>query len=240
MDLKNKKPKCAAVIVAAGSGTRMGGPVPKQFIEVAGKPLMAHTLETFEASGVTDDIVIVTGEEYLDHVRRTIVQAYGFTKVRDVVPGGRTRCFSVRSGLEACPADTDFVFIHDAVRAMITGEIIERGLDAVMRHGSAVASIGSKDTVRITNEAGEVVSTPPRERVRSIQTPQIFDFGKLLRAYRLMKDEEMERFTDDGMVWEQYSGLPLMLYDGAPGNIKVTTPDDLIFAEKILGNKELS
>ena len=230
------KKKCSAIIVAAGSGTRMGGPVPKQFIELCGKPILAYTLETFEKSSVIDEVVIVTGSEWKDFCRDEIVTKYRCGKVSSIVAGGSTRCFSVLNGLKACRQDTDFVFIHDGVRAMISEDIIQRGYVEARKHESAVASIASTDTVRITDQAGNVILTPDRNSVRCMQTPQIFDFKKLYAAYLQMTDEEMRTFTDDAFVWERYRPEKLHLYEGSRDNIKITTPDDLVFAEKTLGH----
>ena len=232
-----RKNRCAAVIVAAGTGTRMGAPVPKQFIEIKGKPLLAYTLDVFERSDVTEDIVIVTGSDYKDHVSEEIVRKYGFRKVCAVVPGGETRCCSVFNGLAACPEKTDYVFIHDAVRSMITNDILERGLAEVLQYGSAVASVASVDTVRIADEEGNVVLTPDRKNVRCIQTPQIFSFPMLYKAYREMTKDQMRTFTDDAMVWEHYCAEKLHLYEGSRDNIKITTPEDLVLAERILSGK---
>ncbi len=226
---------CAAVIVAAGSGTRMGGPVPKQFLKISGKPVLAHTLLVFEKSPVIRDIVIVTGSGNVAYCAEEIGEKYGISKVIRTVAGGKTRCRSVMNGLIACRKDTDFVFIHDGVRPMITEDIIERGLSEAERNGSAVASVTTKDTVRITDDSGNVFSTPPRKNVRLIQTPQIFKYRELLSAYQKMTDAEMSAFTDDGMVWEKYAGERLHLYEGSAENIKITTPEDLEFAKRMLG-----
>lgn len=213
----------------------MGGPVPKQFIELCGKPILAYTLETFEKSKVIDEIVIVTGNEWKDFCRDEIVKKYRYEKVSSIVSGGSTRCFSVVNGLKACREDTDYVFIHDGVRAMISEDIIQRGCMEVQKHESAVASVVSTDTVRITDHEGNVIMTPDRNSVRCMQTPQIFDFKKLYEAYLRMTDEEMRSFTDDAFVWEHYRPEKLHLYEGSRDNIKITTPDDLVFAEKTLG-----
>ena len=235
--------KLTAVIVAGGSGKRMGAGIPKQYLELRGVPILVHTLRAFAAWKRLDEIVLVTAEEEMEFCRAEIIGRYGIPKVKAVVPGGRTRSASVYSGLLACP-DADYVFIQDAVRPFLTEELLERGYETVRRFGSAVCGMPAKDTVKIVSEEGVVRDTPARENVWIVQTPQIFS-GPLIRsAYQALIEAEGEAFsenagiTDDAMVLEKSGLAPVHMFRGDYANIKITTPDDMLTGEAILEKSE--
>lgn len=231
-----KKDKCTAVIAAAGSGRRMGGTVSKQYIELKGKPILAHTLLVFQNSDIIDDIILVVGKDSAEQVREEITEAFGITKVSRVIPGGDERYSSVYRGLLECE-DADYVFIQDGVRPFVTDEILRRGYAMAREFGSAVCGMPSKDTVKIADEDGVVVSTPDRSRVWTVQTPQIFSYDLIRRAYDSLLSADPSGITDDAMVLEQ-NGFPVHMFEGSYRNIKITTPEDLAIAEKFLESAE--
>ena len=228
---------CTAIVLAAGQGKRMKSKIQKQFLLLKGKPVLFYSISCFEKSSEIDDIIIVTGAESVEYVKREIVETFGFKKVKAVVTGGKERYDSVYEGLKACQ-NCDYVFIHDGARPFVTEEMIERGKKAVIAGGACVLGVPSKDTVKITDEEGFVESTPKRARVWNIQTPQIFSYPEIYSAYQKAKQEGMQGITDDAMVMEQYGSLKVKLEEGAYDNIKITTPEDILLAEQILETLE--
>jgi 2-C-methyl-D-erythritol 4-phosphate cytidylyltransferase len=232
--------RCAAVLLAGGSGRRMGGKVPKQFKELSGKPVLWYSLKTFSESEIIDEIVIVSDEEHIGYVEKDIVDLYGFHKVSNVVKGGRERYHSVAKGLETVSSDTDFVFIHDGARPFVTEHTIERCLHYTEKYKAAVAAVKTKDTVKIADDDGFIVSTPDRANVWQVQTPQSFEYLLIRNAYRrLLDDEERLRsagisVTDDTMVAKMYADVDAKLVESTYENIKLTTPGDLEYAESIM------
>lgn len=237
--------RCAAIVLAAGSGKRMGGNVPKQFISVGDKPLLYYCLRTFQDSFI-DDIVVVTKPENIEYVTRDIVEEYSFDKVTAVVAGGKERYHSVAMGLEhfvnnrEASAAIDYVFIHDGARPFVTLDVLENAFEGVSRYGAAVAGVPSKDTVKILDNKGFVVDTPNRECVYIMQTPQVFNCSEIAQCYsKLIEDEESIVakgivVTDDAMVMELFGNRRVYISQGDYRNIKVTTPEDMITAAKYL------
>lgn len=221
--------KVSAVIVAAGRSTRMGK--PKIFIPLGGRPLIAHTLSAFEQCEAVSEIVLVAGEEYHDRLR-AIAEKYGINKLSAVVRGGDTRQVSVHCGVAAC-TDTDYVAIHDGARPLVTPALIEKVVCAAVKHGAAAAAVHTKDTVKIADEQGMVLSTPNRDSLWNVQTPQIFERSLYERAYALATERQLA-FTDDCQLIEAVSH-PVKLVEGSYANLKVTTPDDIPLAEELLG-----
>lgn len=227
------KEKCTAVVLAAGQGKRMHSNIQKQFLQIKGYPILYYSLKCFQDSPLIDDIVLVTGEESLSYCRTEIVDRYGFSKVISVTAGGKERYDSVYAGLLRC-RDTKYVFIHDGARPFITEEILERGLKAVKETGACVVGMPSKDTIKLADETGFVQETPERNRVWTIQTPQIFDYDLIRRAHESIRKKDMSAITDDAMVVEQETGIKVRLSEGSYQNIKITTQEDLAVAEAFL------
>lgn len=230
--------KNTAIVLAAGSGSRMGGLVKKQFMPLLGKPVLFYSLKAFEESPV-DEIVIVTSPEDIEYVRNDIVGFYGFKKVSAVVSGGKERFHSVLCGIRAIK-DADYIFVHDGARALVTTDILERAYEAVKKYDACVIGMPSKDTVKLADDSGMVEATPNRNKVWTVQTPQVFK-GELIRsAYEEISKREQElmergvKITDDAMVLELYSNHPVKLVEGSYENIKLTTPEDMVIAEEIL------
>ena len=163
--------KCTAIVLAAGKGSRMQSSVQKQFMLLDGFPLLFYCLRTLEQSMV-DEIVLVTEENAMEYCQKEIVEKYQFHKTNRIVCGGSERYLSVYHGLCAVE-DSDIVLIHDGARPFVTNEMIERTIHAAIQHGSGIAAVPAKDTVKIVNEEQFAVQTPPRERVWMMQTPHI-------------------------------------------------------------------
>lgn len=221
-----------AIVLAAGRGKRMGTKSPKQFLEYEGVPLIVKSLKAFEESPETDRIVLVTSEDYMEYCRKEICEKYHIRKVSAVIAGGAERYESVWNALlelEKCGGTDDhYVLIHDGARPFVTEEIIARLTQAAKEYGAAAAGMPSKDTVKIVDEEGVVVSTPPRNKVWIIQTPQAFRLSLLLDANRkLMEEGKMADVTDDAMIVERSGLARVRLVEGSYENIKITTPDDL-------------
>ena len=246
-----EKGKNIAVVLAAGTGSRMKAGVAKQFIELAGKPLIYYALKTVEDSKIIDECILVTGEEDMQKMQQEIVGKYGFHKVTAIIPGGSERCFSVANAMrwinaikQGSAEAKDIVFIHDGARPFLTEEILERTLQAAREYGACVAAMPSKDTVKLMDENGFAKETPDRKTVWTVQTPQTFDRKLIVEAYRKFEqDVESEAkpgrgmVTDDASVVELYTDVKVKLVEGSYTNIKVTTPEDLVIAEAFLLNK---
>lgn len=228
--------KCTAIVLAAGQGKRMGGEIRKQFLEVRGKPLLWYSLQCFQRSEYIDDILLVVEEELISWCIHNIVEKYAFSKVTKVIAGGEQRYDSVYEGLKACDS-ADFVFIHDGARPFVTEDILRRGYETVKKYGTGVAGVLSKDTVKIVDTKRNVVETPIRERVWSVQTPQIFEYSLIRCAYDRLQLFDKTGITDDAMVVEEMGNHPVHMFPGSYMNIKITTPDDLQVAEQFLKNQ---
>ena len=220
------KEKITAIVLAAGQGKRMHSKIQKQFLEIQDHPVLYYSLKCFQDSPVINDIILVTQSDMICYCKDEIVDHYSFTKVSDVIAGGKERYDSVYQGLLAC-TDTDYVFIHDGARPFITEEILKRGLAGVRETGACVVGMPSKDTVKLSDEDGFVSTTPERKQVWAIQTPQIFSYALIRKAHESIRKKDMSMITDDAMVVEQEMQIPVKLYEGSYCNIKITTPEDL-------------
>ena len=219
-----------AVIVAAGRSTRMGG-VDKTFAPMLGVPLVAHTLDRFESSPSIGQIVLVLAEDSLDQGRK-LVQERGYRKVTHVCAGGHRRQDSVRNGLEQLSA-CDWVMVHDGARPCLDEAMLQRGLEAAAAHGSAVAGVPVKDTIKLVTPDQMVSETPDRSLLWAAQTPQVFRYSLLLEAHRAWPNNTAGDATDDAAMVETL-GHPVKMFQGSYQNIKVTTAEDLIIAEAFL------
>ncbi len=220
-------PSVTAVIVAAGNSTRMG--TPKQFILLNGRPLITYTLAAFEQCSAIDKIVVVAQEEH-HALLREMTETYSITKVSAFVRGGATRQQSVRNGVDACHAD--YVAIHDGARPLVTPAIIEQVIHEAVQYGAATAAVRTKDTVKIADENGVVIETPDRTALWNVQTPQIFEKVLYERAWQHATSQGLD-VTDDCQLIEAL-GQPVKLVEASYTNIKVTTPEDVPFAEELL------
>lgn len=213
--------KVGAVIVAAGSGKRMGTDIPKQFLLLNDEPIIRHTVEKFQNCKKIDEIVVVTGKEHINTCRDILKDT---DKLKDVVPGGKERQDSVVKGIEALSDDCEYVLIHDGVRPFIKNDDILRVIEAVKKWGACVMAVKSKDTVKIAEE-GFVKATPDRSTLWNAQTPQAFKTDLIKKAYKKAAEEKAV-LTDDAMAAELL-GERVRIVEGGYYNIKITTPEDL-------------
>lgn len=226
------------MIPAGGAGKRMGGP-SKQYLLLGGIHMLAHTLRVFQGMEDVSRIVLAVPLGDIRFVRDAIVQRYGFSKVSDVVPGGRERQDSVRNGLRVLGQGgipNDLVIIHDAVRPFITENLVSRAIRACRSHDAVVLGIPVKDTMKEATEKGFVRATLERKGLWMIQTPQVFRKGLILEAYR-KADEEGFRGTDDASLVESM-GVPVRIIQGSYENIKITTQEDLEYAEYLIARRK--
>lgn len=221
-----------AIVLAAGSGSRMNTTIKKQYLLLEEKPILYYSLKAFEESTVTD-IVLVVGHGEVEYCKKEIVERYQLKKVTAIVEGGKERYHSVFEGLKAIK-NADYVLIHDGARPFVTGEILERAMRSVEKYRACVVGMPVKDTIKIVDENGYSKETPERRNVWMMQTPQCFEFGLIYEAYEKMLQEEDETITDDAMVLERVHDLPVKLIEGSYSNIKITTPEDLVIAEAYL------
>ena len=282
--------KTTAIVLAAGNGKRMKSREKKQFMLIAGKPILFYSLKAFQDSPLIDSIVLVTGADETERCRREITDRFLFDKVKVITAGGAERYDSVYLGLLKCESDTEIVFIHDGARPFVTEEIIARAYDAACRYRACTVGMKAKDTIRIADSSGFTLTTPDRKSVWQIQTPQVFEYQLALEAYTKLEENKSGRtgdgmtaerapcegaakklragftdnavmtegkaheakgaagelrsegptITDDAMVVEEFTGIKARLVEGSYDNIKITTPEDLIFGETIQKKKEIS
>lgn len=227
-----KKPYVAAIIVAAGQGTRMKAGVNKQYLHLHGKPILAYTLEAFEECSAIDEIFVVVGENEREKCFQEVIKPYGYKKIEKVVLGGATRQESVYNGLKEITTDIDIVITHDGARPLIHKQTLISSIQETLIHKGTIVGVPAKDTIKILNSKGFVDNTPKRDLLWSVQTPQCFSHEILMQAHkRALKDGFIG--TDDAMLVERM-GYPIKMIKGTYDNIKITTPEDLIIAEAIL------
>ncbi|SFK28240.1 bifunctional 2-C-methyl-D-erythritol 4-phosphate cytidylyltransferase/2-C-methyl-D-erythritol 2,4-cyclodiphosphate synthase [Methylocapsa palsarum] len=230
------RPHISILVVAAGRGSRAGGGLPKQYRPVAGRPLLAHSLEALCRAAPDASILPVIHSDDLGLYSQSVAaldRSYA-ARLREPVFGGATRQASVRAGLEALAsgpsAAPEIVLIHDAAR-MFSGEaLLSRALDAAIAHGAAIPGIAVTDTIKEIDSSAGVVATPPRSNLRAVQTPQAFRFDLILEAHRQAAAAGQDELTDDGAIAE-WAGHRVHVFEGEPGNMKVTSAEDLVLAE---------
>ena len=224
--------KTVAIIVAGGSGTRFGAELPKQFLELGGKPILMRSIEAFANSGNCPvDVIVTLPSDQMDLWQR-LCDRHGFSVPHRVVPGGETRWHSVKHALDSMGDvnEVDVIAVHDGVRPMVTADVICRTIAAARRDGAAIPVVALNDSVR--QVVGEASHALDRSTLRAVQTPQAFDARLLLDAYSL---PYQPTFTDDASVVEQL-GHPITLVEGDPHNLKITRPMDLALAEYLLNS----
>ncbi|MBP2002608.1 2-C-methyl-D-erythritol 4-phosphate cytidylyltransferase [Paenibacillus shirakamiensis] len=220
--------EAAVIVVAAGRGTRMGTRESKQYLQLDGKPIIVHTLEVFNRLPFIREIILVTGAQDRSRCQEW-VRDYNLDKVNQVIEGGKERQDSVLQGLRA--TTLPWILIHDGVRPFVTETHIQACLDAAQESGASVLAVPVKDTVKQVGNQGYVTATPDRRSLWAIQTPQAFRHEDLLRAH---EQAEKDGFmgTDDSMLIERI-GIKVKVVEGSYGNIKLTTPEDLDYAQFI-------
>ena len=229
----DKKYYTSAIILAAGSSTRMNG-TSKQFLRIQGLPIVARTVLEFDGSECIDEIIVVAKEDELS-LYDDFAAKYSLTKPFKVVLGGETRQESARLGSDAVNEKSKFIAIHDAARCLITKEMIYKVCHGAYLHGGAVLAVRAVDTVKIADKSAFVENTPERKLAWQAQTPQVFKTNAFRAATYVARDEKFEG-TDDASLLEHIR-IPVKLVEGSRENIKITEPCDIYFAEAVLRSR---
>ncbi|HVI40325.1 MAG TPA: 2-C-methyl-D-erythritol 4-phosphate cytidylyltransferase, partial [Anaerovoracaceae bacterium] len=233
--MMTREMKTAVIIAAAGSGKRMGGGIPKQYGNLGGMSILARAVKAFADLKEIHQITIVTNEDYLDRCRAELDGLGLMPKVREILTGGQERQDSIYRAIQRLPEDADLVLIHDGARPFVTRELILRTIEAAKIHGAAVAAVPIKDTIKMV-EGNQLTKTLDRRYLYSVQTPQGFRKDILVRAY----DEAYRKNyygTDDAVLVER-TGEKVYVVKGDYNNIKITTMEDIVFGEAILGGEK--
>ena len=221
------------VIVAAGTGSRMKKDINKQFIKLKNKEIVAHTIDKFYNSENIDDIVVVIREDEEEYFNKNIKEKYGFTNIK-VAHGGNERQDSVFNGIKMLKKECEVVLIHDGARPFVTDDIIKRSINKANEHNAIVVGVKVKDTIKVVSDNGNIIDTPNRSYLWAVQTPQVFKYDIITKAY---EDAYNNNYygTDDAMLVERI-GYNVKMIEGSYNNIKLTTQEDLEFGEQILKN----
>lgn len=226
-----------AIILAAGKGTRMNMDINKLYINIKGKPILAHTLDVFFACSYIHEIVLVIGHGEEELCREKALKIIESNKPVKLVIGGKERQDSVYNGIKSADKDADLILIHDGARPFITGDIIEQSIRAAKIHKAAAVGVPVKDTIKEVDGNGFIVRTPDRSSLWLTQTPQTFITSVIVQAYELSRKDKVFA-TDDAMLVERM-GLEVKMIKGSYDNIKITTPEDIALAEVILESGRL-
>lgn len=224
-----------AVVVAAGQSRRMGENVKKLLLPLAGRPVLAHSLATLQEAPFVKGFVLVVGERELD-TYWTLAKQWGCTKMISLVKGGKTRQDSVWEGLNALPADTRVVIVHDGARPLVTVEQFDQVVSGAIRWSAATLAVPVKDTVKETGLEDFITRTLNRESLWLAQTPQAFSYSLLMDAHRIARRDQRTATDDAGLV--EAMGVPVKIIKGSYRNIKVTTPEDLSMVEFFLQRRD--
>jgi 2-C-methyl-D-erythritol 4-phosphate cytidylyltransferase len=224
----------AAIIPAAGMGLRMGNSTPKPYLCLAGKPILAHTLEVFEKTPEIREVTLAVHPDELNYCQEKVLSPFNFKKVLRLVPGGKERQDSVYHALKALhhEDDLELVLVHDGVRPFVTADQIRLVIEGARRHGGAVLGLPAQDTLKKVTSEGLIKQTLERKDIWQIQTPQAFQAPLLWRAFVEAYSRNFYG-TDEASLVEALH-LPVAVIPGSPLNLKITTPDDLELAEAIL------
>lgn len=224
-----KKESCCAIVVAAGSASRMKG-IDKTITPICGEPMILKTVRALAKSENIDEIVVVTRQDLIEPITEL---CQGEEKFRIAVCGGSSRDESVLNGLKA--VQTDLVAIHDGARPFVTERIIDSTIEAAQKHGAAAPAIAVRDTIKVAQN-GEICQTPDRSKLFAVQTPQVFYREAILQALQTARQQAIA-LTDDCSAMEAV-GKRVVLTEGSDENIKITTPIDLAFAEVIVKRRD--
>lgn len=220
-----------AMIVAAGQGKRMGTETAKQFLQLKGKEILAHTVACFEASSAIDEIILVVGKDTMEDVQK-LQRKYDWKKIVALIQGGAERGDSVVAGLGAVSAETEILLIHDGVRPFVNDRMISDCIQTARTMGACAVGVLAKDTIKVCNEQGFVLDTPKRSSLWQVQTPQAFSFSLIKQAYAKAQGDGFSA-TDDTAVVEHF-GQKVKMIQGDYKNIKITTQEDLLIANCFL------
>lgn len=220
-----------AIILAAGKGKRMGSGINKQFLNIKGKPILYYSLKTFSDNPFIDEIILVCSSSEIDYCRQQVVEKYGIKKVLRIISGGKERQDSVLNGLRSI-TDCNIVLIHDGARPFVNSNIIENGIRYAETYGACTCGMNPKDTIKIKGNDGFSLDTLDRSKLFCVQTPQCFKYDLIIKCHEKLMQDNIS-VTDDTSVVELY-GNKVYLYEGSYNNIKITTQEDLVVAERIL------
>lgn len=223
----------SAIILAGGRGKRMGSDISKQFIEIDGKPILYYTLKRFIDSKSINEIILVLPKDEIEYCINNVLNKYNL-KVSKIVEGGKERQDSVYNGLKEV-ANSDIVLIHDGARPFVKERIIEEGIAFAKKYGAAAPGVMPKDTIKVIDKAGFSKETPDRNTLVAIQTPQVFKSNIIIDAHKKVRESRLI-VTDDTMVVEMNNNR-VFIYEGDYENIKITTKEDLILAQKLVNVK---
>jgi 2-C-methyl-D-erythritol 4-phosphate cytidylyltransferase len=224
--------RTVALILAGGTGKRMGAPTNKQLLLLDGKPIIVHTLQAFEECRVIDGVYLVVNQKDLPVIQEEILETYRFGKIMKLVIGGRLRQDSVRNGLEAIDKSCRTVVIHDGARPFLTPSFVEKGVALMEMFDAIIPAIPVRDTIKVISKEGFVMKTLERDALWHIQTPQTFKYDLILKAYRDGMTRKLYGY-DDATFLEAF-GTKVKVIEGSPYNIKITTPEDLVIAKGML------
>lgn len=224
--------KVVAIIVAAGSGKRMGRSTKKQFLSIGSKPILAYTLDVFDSINKVDRIILVIPEGWKRYCQKKIIEKYGYKKEIELTGGGARRQDSVARGLALVSGDYEIVIIHDGVRPFVTRRMIVDSIAKARRFGACVVAVPASDTIKMAKSNGVIEKTLSREYLWRVQTPQTFRLGLIKKAYaKALKNKFYG--TDDAQLVERIN-RPVRVISGDYRNIKITTKEDLVLAKKLL------
>lgn len=219
------------IIVAAGTGSRMKKDINKQFIKLDNKEIIAYTIDKFYINNEIDDIVVVIKKDEEDYFKENILEKYNFKNIK-IAYGGEERQDSVHNGIQKLDKNCEVVLVHDGARPFVTEEIINNSIQEAKKHNAVVVGVKVKDTIKVVGEEGNIVDTPNRKYLWSVQTPQVFKYDIITKAYENAYNENYYG-TDDAMLVEKI-GYDVKMIEGSYDNIKITTQEDLNFGEQIL------
>lgn len=215
----------SVILLAGGSGHRMNSKIPKQYMELDGKPILAYSLLLFEQSFLDEIILVVRkGEEV--YCQKEYIEKYGLKKVTAITAGGKERYLSVYNGIQKIQK-TDYIWIHDGARPFITIELLENLKKVVEKEKAVVLGVHVKDTIKQTDENNQITITIPRKNLWNIQTPQVFAANLIKEAYQKLIEQKITDVTDDSMVVERMTKHPVFIVEGSYQNMKITTREDI-------------
>lgn len=224
-----------AIILAGGSGSRFGADMPKQFLKVAGKMIIEHTIEAFERHPQIDEIALVSRKDFIEEMEQ-LAPKNGYRKLRKVLCGGKERYHSSLAAIEAYTNDDDRLLIHDGVRPLISERVITDCIKALDTFDAVDVAVPTTDTIIELSEDGSISRIPQRRLLRNVQTPQCFRRETIARAFELaLKDLDFFPTDDCSLVHKYLPEIPIHVVEGESTNIKITYPEDLALAERMLG-----
>ena len=221
-----------AIVLAGGTGKRMGSSTSKQFLLLDNRPILVHTLQVFEECKPIDGVYLVVNHKDLPVIQEEVLEQYRFNKIMKLVIGGRLRQDSVRNGIEAIDESCDIVVIHDAARPFVSPSFIEKSIFLMEMYDAIIPALPVKDTIKVVSKEGYVIKTLERDALWNIQTPQTFKYDLISKAYREGMAKKLFGYDDSTFI--EYLGKKVKVVEGSPYNIKITTPEDLVIARGIL------